>query len=136
MKVLVFLALLGVILSEEVCNAQLCTSDYIADLEQVLSSCSAECEADLCTCCTAALAFGSYDYDYQCCEAYYGLLECGNYEGYEALSSCADLLDSNNGGGSPSSNGTSTAGVDSTTVACYTSSVMVLVSVIVSQIFL
>ena len=78
MKVLIFVVLLGVILPE-VCNALFpCDIANVTSYLQSFDTCDndADCSADLCDCCTRALAVGNSDSNYECCSGYGGLLEC------------------------------------------------------------
>ena len=132
MKLLISIALLGVILSE-VCNAQTvtCNEDEIQSLTSEYSMCAvtaADCFANVCDCCTEALNTGSSDSNYECCSAYAGLLQCT--PGAAGLIPCPGLAEASNGDGATVPVPTLISQI------CIVSGVMILVSSAVNQLFL
>ena len=139
MKVLISIALLGVILSE-LCNAQAvtCTPEEIENLGVTFATCDPTCLATVCDCCTQALDAGSSDSNYDCCSAYSGLLQCS--PDTTGVVPCATLPGDNNGDGPTNGdrpNSTASSGVSSVTAACVISAgLMTLASSVVNQLIL
>ena len=122
MKVLISVALLGIILSEG-CNAILpCSIADATSYSQSFATCGdLDCLADLCGCCTQALAAGDSDSNYECCSGYAGLLEC--VPDTPGLVPCPGLPDVD-------------SGASTVTAVCVVSGVTILVSSVINQFLL
>ena len=119
MKVLIYLALVGVIVSE-VCHAQItCNPDEITTYTQQLATCTTSCPTgDLCECCSDASSAANA---VECCSAYTNALNCEDI-GID-VSPCSALSDPSNG-------------AVTTTVAFVVNGVLVLLSAAITQLFL
>ena len=124
MKLLIYLALVGVIVSE-VCHAQTtCTDDeLITYTQQFATSCARDCPINFCDCCTDASSAGNAE---ECCSAYAKLLNCGYTDA--SVSACSSLPGVN--GGSVSDGAVTIA------ISFVVNGVLVFVSAAVTQLFL